>query len=98
VTLELSHFIGIKIFKSETATSEMKPVEVGGVELFKSTDQGLHVEFGVGLVVSEVGEADFDFVAKLGGLFFGFGDASLVALGELDWGGSGACASSGWAK
>ena len=39
------------------------------------------------MVVTDVDEANFDLVAKFGGLFFGFGDASFVTLGKLnfDW-------------
>ena len=81
---ELAHFVGVEVFGFKTAAGELEAVEVGGVILFESTDEGLHIELRASLVLAEVGEADFDFIAEFSSFFFGFGDASLVALGELD--------------
>ena len=81
--MELTHFVSIEIFGLKTASSESETVEVGGIILFECTDEGLHIEFGISLVVAKIGEADFDFIAKFGGLFFGFGDTSFVAFGQL---------------
>ena len=80
---ELAHAVGVEVVKLETAAGEFEAVKVGGIELLEGADEGLHIEFGVGLVLTEVGEADFDFVAEFGGLFFGLGNAGFVALGEF---------------
>ncbi len=81
---ELAHFVGVEVFGLKTAAGEFEPVEVCGVILLESTDEGLHIELCASLVLAEVGEADFDFITEFSSLFFGFGDASFVALGELD--------------
>ena len=80
---ELAHAVSVEVVEFEAAAGEFETVEIGGVELFEGADKGLHIKFGVGLVLTEVGEADFDFVAEFGGLFFGLGDAGFVALGEF---------------
>ena len=80
---ELAHAVGVEVVEFETAAGEFEAVKVGGIELLEGADKGLHIEFGVGLVLAEVGEADFDFVAEFGGLFFGLGNAGFVALGEF---------------
>jgi len=77
---ELAHFEGVEIVGVETAADHLETVEVGGIELLEGADEGLHVEFGVSLVTADIGEADFDLIAKFGGLFFRLSDASLVAL------------------
>ena len=67
----------------EGGAFDFETVEVGGVELFKGTDEGLHIELGIDFVGAEVGETNLDFVAEFSGLFFGLGDASLVAFGDF---------------
>lgn len=65
--------------------------------MFEGSNKGLHIELGAGLVLTEVSETNFDFVAELGGFFFGFSDAGFVAFGKLDFGGV-ACTAGGWAE
>lgn len=95
---ELAHAISIEVFVLEAAAGEFETIEVRGIILFESTNQSLHVELGVDLVLAEVGEADFDFVAELGGLFFGFGDTGFIAFGEFNLGGVAATTAGGWAE
>ena len=80
---ELAHFIGVKVFILETAASEFKAVEVGRIILFESTNKGLHIELGADLVLTEVDEANFNFVAEFSGFFFGLGDAGFVTFGKF---------------
>ena len=80
---ELAEFVAVEGGGLEGGAFDFETVEVGGVELFEGTDEGLHVELGIDFVGAEVGETNLDFVAELGGLFFGFGDASLVAFGDF---------------
>ena len=81
---ELAHFVFVEILGLETTVGLFEAIEIGGVVLLESADEGLHVELGAGLVLAEVSEADFNLVAELGGLLFGFGDAVFVAFGKLD--------------
>lgn len=94
---ELTHFVSVEVFGLETAASKFEAVKVCRVILFEGTDKSLHVELGAGLVLTEVGEADFDFVAEFGGFFFGLGDTSFVTLGEFDFGGV-ASTAGGWTE
>lgn len=55
--------------------------------MFEGADESLHIEPGVGFVVAEIGETDFDFIAEFGGFFFGFFDLGFESVGKFDFGG-----------
>ena len=82
---ELACLVGAKSVFIESGAAHLETVKVSRVELLESTDECLHIKFSVYFVFADVSEANLDFVAKFGCLFFGFFNLSFSAFGKLDF-------------
>ena len=77
---ELTELVGFEVFSVKTTTDGFETIEVGGVVLFKSTHESLHVELSINFAVTEVSKADFNLITEFGGLSFGSGNLRFNAF------------------
>ena len=61
-------------------TDLLKAIQIRGVKLFKGAYKGLYVELGVDIIVPEVSQTDFYFIAEFSSFFFGFANLRLSAF------------------
>ena len=81
---ELASFVSVQCGWIKTTADHFEAIQVSGVVLFKGSNESLHIEFSVNLALPHIGNANFDFIAKLSCFFFGFGDSSFIAIGEFN--------------
>ena len=69
---ELACFVSGESILVEGCARHLETIEICRVELLESTDERLHVEFGINLIFADVGEANLDFVAEFSSFLLRF--------------------------